>query len=441
VRPQAQPEKTPWAMLIVSTVLLVLLITQLVSFNLEPVAILIYVPFYLFIAMRYPKFALFLMFGSALFPYDLSGGLPVKLALGEISLVLATPIVLMRTRQLTFPRLLITISLYFIVCIASSVIGGIDKDTIVSLAQMAVYLVLAGIILANYDSDPRALMPGFYGIVTAGVFLGSVALVSRSAFVLGMNKNALGSSLSFATVACAELWISATNRKQKRWLGISLCIISGGLLFSLCRGAWAGTICGLLFIFAFHGRIRLFLKSVLVLVPILAVCWISLPDGAKEYASDISTTSNNGKARLISIDYAEQFFLRSPVFGVGVGLRKQYDATNVVMSTLAETGVLGLTTFLLIHFHFYATIWPKRRNFAQNSASSVIVAIAGGLVIAKFVHGCVDHYWARTLLTVWGSAAMAMGVCMRSSARRLPSTRSRARAGYSAVNQRPQHAV
>jgi hypothetical protein len=415
--PSLLQPKTPWATILIATTLVLAVCFTLVAYDQQIGAAVIYVPFYWYLCIAHPPAALFIMFGSALFPYDLSAGLPVKFALGEINLILATPFILLRAKNIKYPPLLTSVFIYFSVCFISIVLNTVTKDSIVSMAQMAVYLVLAGIVLANASTDARALLPGFYGIVAGGVFLGSVAIATRQSYVLGMHKNAAGSSLSFAAITCAQLWLVAPKAIRRR-LGIAFCLISGGLLFTLSRGAWCGAIAGILFIIAYHGQFKLLVRCFIILIPMIAVCWFILPDDSKTYALDISSNSNNVMSRLISIDYAKSFFYAHPVFGSGVGLRKQYDATNVIWSTLAETGIVGLCAFLLMHLQFFAIIWRRRKLLAPTSAEFSIVAIAGGLVLSKLIHGLVDHYWARTLLCVWGSAAMAQGICMRTYFRR-----------------------
>jgi hypothetical protein len=100
---------------------------------------------------------------------------------------------------------------------------------------------------------------------------------------------------------------------------------------------------------------------------------------------------------------------KNPVYGVGVGLRKEYDATNVQWLLLAETGVLGLATFLLVHLCFLSMIWKTRRWYPSSDFRYSLLSIAGALILYKFVHGSVDHYWSRGAITpAWASVGMAV---------------------------------
>ena len=112
-----------------------------------------------------------------------------------------------------------------------------------------------------------------------------------------------------------------------------------------------------------------------------------------------------------SVDLAKNYFEQSPVVGVGVGLRKQYDATNLVMSTLAETGVVGLLTFSLIYVSFFRMIWWTRKRVAQTEIQFSFLVVGAALTGCTLAHGMVDHYWSRGAITIaWASVGMAVGV-------------------------------
>ena len=96
------------------------------------------------------------------------------------------------------------------------------------------------------------------------------------------------------------------------------------------------------------------------------------------------------------------------MFGVGVGLRKEYDATNIVWLTLAETGVLGLGAFLLLHAGILRMVWTTQRHLHRSDPLFSAAALGAALVTGKFIHGLVDHYWSRgPLLISWAAAGMA----------------------------------
>jgi hypothetical protein len=91
-----------------------------------------------------------------------------------------------------------------------------------------------------------------------------------------------------------------------------------------------------------------------------------------------------------------------------VGLRKEYDATNVFLLTLAETGVVGMAAFLYLHIAMALMVWRARRFAPRDDMLFTALALGGALVLSKFIHGMVDHYWSRgALMIAWASAGMA----------------------------------
>jgi cell division protein FtsW (lipid II flippase) len=123
---------------------------------------------------------------------------------------------------------------------------------------------------------------------------------------------------------------------------------------------------------------------------------------------DISTSSQSTQARFQSIDISREQFLHSPLIGVGVGFRKVYDSTNLIMSTLAETGVLGLLTFLSIFIAFACMVFRAWQRLKENDPAISLLSIGAALSLSSFVHGCVDHYWNRGLFPVWASMGLAI---------------------------------
>jgi hypothetical protein len=92
-----------------------------------------------------------------------------------------------------------------------------------------------------------------------------------------------------------------------------------------------------------------------------------------------------------------------------VGLRKEYDATNLVLCTLAETGVVGLLALILLHINILNVTWKTQKNLRRNSLLYSGVARGGALVFSRLLHGMVDHYWGRGSNTcVWSAVGMAL---------------------------------
>jgi hypothetical protein len=375
-----------------------------------PAAAIVYAIAYMALTWARPELALMLMFAAAEFPYDLGPG-SVKMALAEINLVLAAPVLLVRTlaRRRPFVQNPIKwpVLAYFTVCVASSLHSGITPDGIKSIAQMAIYMVLAVFVFSSCVQETRLFYAALYGLLLAAAFLGTVGIVTRQEYFFGIHKNNIGTSLSYAAIVCGEICFDERDPRRRCRLVILECVLLGGLVFSLSRGAWVAAAAGLGVVAAMRGQFRLLVRGLVVAALVIAICWQLVPKARQEYATDLRADAYNVKSRLVSIQYAMHYFETSPILGVGVGLRKQYDATNVVMSTLAETGVLGLATFMSIFIVLGWSLWSARPRVSVGDPMFSLLAIGLALAVCQFLHGLIDHYWTRSLLVPWAAVGMA----------------------------------
>lgn len=362
-----------------------------------------------------PELGLMFVFAAAPFQHDLGGGLPVRFSIAEINLFLmATPLlvktVLYRKPVIFGPTLLPVIA-YLAICILSSTGVWRGPETIISILQIALYLIVAVAVFASSVDRVDRLATPLLGLVVIGVVFSLSMLVFRSNYVLGLNKNGLGASLSTALLVCLELWFASEDPRRTRLLTFALGVITLGLVFSLSRGSWLGAMVGIVIIAARRKQFRLMSRAALIVVPLVAICWIYLPEESRDYATSLDVKRTNISARLKSIDYAWSYFVKDPLFGGGVGLRKQYDATNVVLLTLAETGAPGLGALLLIHVVFFVMVWKTGKALRPSDPRNILLTLGAALVAARFTHGCFDHYWSRgAIMAAWAAAGMAVAV-------------------------------
>jgi len=246
-----------------------------------------------------------------------------------------------------------------------------------------------------------------------------VLLVTRQQYVLGIHKNGIGGSMSVAFLVCLELWFNERAGWRKWALAVSMAAIAAGLLITLSRGAWLGAGLGVLLIFALRREWALMGRAVLVLLPVLFVAWNSLPREQQEYATSFGKERGNIEARYDNLAFMQSQYAHNPLLGVGVGLRKQHDATNLVWMTLAETGVLGLLALTAIHAAFFAMVWRAQSRLDHGDPLFSLVTIGGALILARLGHGMVDHYWARgPTMMAWAGAGMALGAYFALDTRR-----------------------
>lgn len=363
------------------------------------------------VCYKRPRIALLLIFATAPLQNDISGGGPLRFSITEINILLTVPLLLLRKRRrLTLGPLTSGIAVFLLVSLGCTLLHW-RSTSLICLIQMVLYLVVAVLefyALARDETDYRLALDG---LIVMAVALGASVLVMRSGYVWHLNKNGAGSSLAAALIVCTEMWFAAVARpKRKRLLSIALIIIAGGLFFTLSRGAWLGSLVGCAILIALRGQFRLLFKLSMVFVPLVAICWAHLPQSSRDYATGFDSGDHfNIKMRYKSIAYAEELFQSSPIFGWGVGLRKEYDATNLVLCTLAETGVVGLLALIYLHAEILRVTWKTQKNLRRSSMLYSGVALGGALVFSRMCHGMVDHYWGRGSNTcVWSAVGMAL---------------------------------
>ncbi len=369
-----------------------------------------------------PDVTFLIVFTAAPFVYDLAGGGPVSIAVADLTVVLAFPALLVRFVQSgrRFPRnpTLLPVLAYLAVCVASTALSGMFAEGTTALVQVGLYTLLNVYAFAAGTEDPAELNPAFYGLLASNAVVAVAVLYFRSNYVLGMHKNGIGAELSYAVTIAAELWLArAAAGRRRRLLTVVLLVLVAGLVNSLSRGAWLGTAVGVGVLLALRRQVKLAVQGLLAVVPAVVVCWFLLPSASREYAVDFGHGAANIQARYQSMATAWRLFTDHPIFGVGLAFRKLADATNLVLDTLAETGVPGLVTFAAIFVAFGWMVVKARRRLTPTDPAFSLLAIGAALMAGKVAHGCVDHYWSRVMLPVWAAAGLAVYAYNRSLAR------------------------
>jgi hypothetical protein len=372
-----------------------------------------YVLGFLAVAWRWPHVALMLIFASAPFQTDVSGGGGPKFSVTELSLALTLPVFYLQSLKrknlvFTIGPMTLPVLLYFLVCIYSSWQNWLGSVAINSLLQMFNYMVLAVAIFATFADRAERNNLSLNALVLIGVFLALYKL--SGAGFLGLHKNGIGSSLSCILIVCLELWFAAEQPKRRAFLLVGVTLLTAALIATLSRGAWLCAFVGTITLFALRREWRQLLRVGLLLIPLVAICWSLLPQADREYATGFEKSRNNIELRYESIDIARRHFETHPLYGDGVGWRKLYDATNTPMMVLAETGVFGLLFFALVHVSFFRMVWGTQKRMIRTDPAYSFLAIGAALILGKLMHGMVDHYWSRGAVTLaWSAAGMALG--------------------------------
>lgn len=361
------------------------------------------------LAWSRPDAALAVALAAAPFPFNVSPAF-VNVSVAELCVTILFAIAVIRSgsgRAVRFGPTLMPVAIYFAVCFVASIAYWRGSSAITSLLQMTIYLVMAVCVFASVVERKRDLLPALYVLVAVGV--GVAALIVAGISIAGLHKNNLGASLSVAFVVAVELWFSsATSRRGRLWMSVALAVLAAGLFMSLSRGAWAGALVGSAIIIYMRRQYGLLLRLVIAGVPLLALCWSMLPEAAQDYATEFSRGAGSVESRFANAHKALEQFAQNPLIGMGVGFRKEADATNIVLFTLAESGILGLAAFLWIHVVLLKMARRGRHGLELHDRLLSLLILGVALVASRFVHGLVDHYWSRgALIVAWSAAGMA----------------------------------
>lgn len=364
-----------------------------------------YVILFWTLSVRVPALPLVLIFALAPFQNDVSGIGGIHFSLSEVHLLLAVPLLVLKGWRGTLGWLNAPLWGALILTFALTLPNWRDTSA-VSLTQMGLYWVVAVAVFSQLPANRSDIEAAWKALLLVGCVMAGAALVNRSSYFWGLHKNGVGASLSCAFIIAVELWSTAKGRARWLYLG-GVIWIAAGLLLVLSRGAWLAGMVGVIFLLLWRARYRSLIQLAVLMLPVVFLVWGLLPEGSKEYATSFDASRYNIKARVLNTEWAIQQWRSSPWIGVGTGLRKEYDATNVLWLTLAETGPLGLLAFLGMHVLLIEGIWSRRWSRSFNMASAA--SLAGAMVAGKFAHGLVDHYWSRgAIMLVWASVGMAL---------------------------------
>jgi hypothetical protein len=387
-----------------------------------PALALVYCSLFMFLVWTRPQIALTGIIAVTPFVQDLGGGLPVKFSLAEIHLLLAFIVYLVRgvlTRSIRFlGPLTVPVTVYLAVLTWTTLRSGLEQEGIKALVQTFVTCGVTVAVFANMVPDAESMVISFIWLPIFCVPIAVLEIATGSFNVFGLHKNSIGGSLAAGVIVLANLWYSKVNFTGKRYLIWLLLVLGGGLLISLSRGAWLGAIVGLTVSGLLWGRITLVIRTLLVSVPVLLVLWLLLPSEKRDYATGFQADRWNIKMRMKTQENLQEIVTKEPVFGVGIGLRKQVDATNFLLVTLAESGVIGLVAIIGLLGTIVRVGFIVCRSDTKKSLI-LCGSLAVGLLACKVGHGMVDHFWGRGNGTVvWASVGILLAANQHRSNRR-----------------------
>ncbi len=377
---------------------------------------LVYAGVFWMVSWRFPSVALALIFATAPFQNDLSGGGGLHFSFAEISLVLALPLfgamLLVGARKMRMWPLFWASALYTLACVMSALTQWRPGSAPTSFVQMGLFLFVVVPIFALMGRRPSDLKPALWGVLGVSTVISIVKMMHPGQEAFHLNKNGMGGSMACALIVATELWFHYQDKptRHKTILVPMIGIISVGMLLTLSRGGTFAALSGIMLVVALRRQFALLGRVALVLIPLSAVVWNVLPQDSREYATGFGAERGNIKQRYINSDNTLKEWRKNIWFGAGMGLRKDIDATNFVIMALGETGIVGLVTFVGMFVSYFTSLWHARSRLPRDEFAFSLLCIGGGLMLSRLTQGMVDHYWARgPTMMAWAGAGMATG--------------------------------
>jgi O-antigen ligase len=382
-----------------------------------PALAMVYVVVILTLGWTKPYYVLLLSMASAPFVMNVSGTGALKFSLTEINILLLSVTMLgkliLTQRLVSIGKLALPVVLYLAIAAISSVQGGIESADIIALLQTAIFCYLCPLLAINAKLSPEQNRNLLLGYAIACLFLAAIQLAfGVGNQVFGIHKNNMGQNLATGLVVWICLWMDSYRGWWTRFTVPAMLVTLLGLFITLSRGAWVGAVVGLILIALLNRRFVFLVRVLALAVPVITVMWIYLPDDSKEYATGVDSKFNrNIAARFYSRDVALTAFKQNPVIGVGVSLRKQMDATNLLFVTLGESGILGLISFFTIQVTYIVLVVRLVKSIPRTDPRFFLIVVSPTLMAVRLAHGQFDHYWVRGATTMaWVSVGVVLAI-------------------------------
>jgi O-antigen ligase len=381
----------------------------------------------LMLAFRKPDVWLAIAFGTGILPQSVFGDdASVFVAFSDvmalIMLLVLLPMLALRRIHVTVGPYKVALLSFLGVSFFASLAHWTGTGAIVQLGRMVEFTTVTTMLFMAFIRNPRQMDLCFTLLLILDACLGIAAIVGFAAgarnglYILGMHKNAIGPSLACgAVVGFVYLRSPDVRISLKKWILCAFVLCLGGAILSLSRGAWMATLGGCLLVLALRRDLKGLLVAAALAVPIFVICWSVLPEDSAKYAGNMTVDSYTVKLRLQRQADMIEMWKQSPIIGNGVGLVKIENPENVYVQSLAETGVVGLASFLLLLGSVYALVIKVSRLLTEGdlwaSRSGRMLLCCAGVFTVPTIHAAIDVYWRRgVVFLAWASAGMCISL-------------------------------
>lgn len=343
-------------------------------------------------------------------------------------------------------RCLIALLAYLGVCALSVLTSSHPDLSLRGLIRKTLEYALFFVMVADVASDPVVAKRCLFVVMGSALFVGLDAvaqevigkdpLLGHHLFVYGRMTGPYENPIDLATYLMVVIPVVLVKMVEPhargKWiLGVLALLLVGSLVRTGSQGAWVGFLGGLALLFVLARRMRR-----LVLIGCLGLGAIALFLQTTGRSPNIFEFSDVGtQDRLFMWQAAWRMIEDRPIIGHGLntfmanyltywvgGERQPRYAHNCYLQIWAETGLLGLGTFLVLIWCTVGLWLRAMRGMPEGPNRLMLLGLTAGLV-AFLVQSAFDtnFYALRQAVLFWVLAGFALGFSERVQAPARPS--------------------
>ncbi len=318
---------------------------------------------------------------------------------------LPLPLILLTNgRRIRTGPAMIPIVLFLLAACISAANAWHDTNTIASLFRFTRMTLMPVLLFANARLSLATLRRAFLGYTLLAdilslfsIFAFATGGIGKAMYAAGMHKNSLGPTYGVAiAIILTFLFLDPEmTPKLRRYLFVSIGMNFIGIILALSRGGWIATGTGIILLLLLTRRFKLGAGLLLVFAPAALLIWKLLPDDATKYAGNVTSSSYQVAIRLDVIGSVMRMFYSSPIIGVGIDLAYKLEPHSLLVLTLGEMGIVGLSAFLFMCFAGFRTITIAYRLTKENPQTRLLTTLCFMVLTISLTHSMMDVYWRR----------------------------------------------